>query len=129
MRNTPDLPLRAATGRAPARPGRVLLVWVLVAALLGGGSTACTTAQMRTPPSVDALEQVPVGARVRIVTRAGTALDLRVTAATNETLTGRDRYFRSHDLPRDEIASIEAPPQQDWWVALFFFAIVFVART
>lgn len=124
MRNTPDLPARAWTRRS-----RRLLSWLLVSALIGAGSTACTTAQMREPPSVDALGHVPVGARVRIVTRAGTALDLRVTAATDEKLTGRDRYFRSHDLPRDEIASIEAPPQQDWWVALFFFAIVFVART
>ena len=84
---------------------------------------------MTATPSVDALDRIPPGTRVRITTREGDTLRLKVTEASAASVSGRDRYFRQHDVPREQIEDIEAPPQNDWAVALLFFLLVFVART
>ena len=105
------------------------LGWLLAAAAVSFGATGCSTAQMATPASAEALEEIPIGTRVRVVTRDGQRLRLKVTATAEDSLSGRDRYFRRHELARTEIAEIDAPPQNDWWVALFWVGIVFVART
>ena len=132
MRNAPAVPDRrpAPAGRrcCEGRSLRAVIVWLLVAAL-GAGPAGCTTAQMAEPPSADALERIPLGTRVRIQTHAGEMLSLKVTGRSEAVLAGRDRYFRRYEIPREDIAAIEAPPQNDWWVALFFVGIVFVART
>lgn len=122
--------MRNTWNRESARPRRrsaaVALAGLLAAA---AALTGCTTAQMPAPPAVDALASVPVGTRVRVVTREGETLRLKVTAATSEALTGRDRYFRSHELRREDIAEIDAPPRNDTWVAVFLFALFFLARS
>lgn len=132
MRNDADPPPRSARPRcanpAAARATRGLVAWVLIVAL-GLGPAGCTTAQMGTPPSVDALDRIPPGTRVRITTREGDTLRLKVTGATTAAVSGRDRYFRRHEVPREQIEDIDAPPQNDWAVALLFFVLVFVART
>jgi hypothetical protein len=84
---------------------------------------------MSAPPSADTLDRIPPGTRVRIKTREGDTLRIRVTEASAEAVAGRDRYFRQHEVPRERIEDIEAPPQNDWVVALLFFVLVFVART
>ena len=84
---------------------------------------------MNTPPSVDALERIPPGTRVRITTREGDTLSIKITEATNAVVAGRDRYFRQYEVSREQIEDIDAPPQNDWVVALLFFVLVFVART
>ena len=99
----------------------------LVTALLCFGATGCTTAQMSSPPSRDALEQIPLGARVLVTTETDETLRLKVTGATPNALRGRDRHFREYELNRDEIREIDAPRQNDWWVALAWVSIVFIA--
>lgn len=84
---------------------------------------------MSAPPSVDTLDRIPHGTKVRITTHEGDTLRIKVTKASAEAVSGRDRYFRQHEVPRERIEDIEAPPQNDWVVALLFFVLVFVART
>jgi hypothetical protein len=130
MRNAPDRRGFEADARVPRRRAARNTTWsLLVAAMLATGPAGCTTAQMSEPPSVEALERIPAGTRLRVTTRAGETLRLTVTDASPGVLAGRDRYFRRYELPREDIASIEAPAQSDWWVALLFVAVVFVAGT
>jgi hypothetical protein len=132
MRNDADPPPRPTRPRRADRAGggaaRGRPVWLLIAAL-ALGPVGCTTAQMNTPPSVDALERIPPGTRVRITTREGDTLSIKITEATDAAVAGRDRYFRQHEVSREQIEDIDAPPQNDWVVALLFFVLVFVART
>ena len=109
-----------------AGPWRFVCMLVAVLAL---GQLGCTTAQMSAPPSADALERIPPGTRVRITTRAGDTLAIKVTEASADAVSGRDRHFRLHEIAREQIDDIEAPPQNDFVVALLFFLLVFVART
>ncbi len=84
---------------------------------------------MSAPPSVDALDRIPPGTRVSITTRDGGTLRLKVTEASAAAVSGRDRHCRHHEVPREQIEAIEAPPQNDWAVAVLFVLLVFVART
>jgi hypothetical protein len=132
MRNDADRPHRPAwPGRADGagagagpRLAACLLIAVLAIATLG-----CTTAQMSTPPSADTLDRIPPGTWVRITTREGDTLRIKVSEASADAVSGRDRYFRQHEVAREQVSDIEAPPQNDWVVALLFFLLVFVART
>ena len=127
MRNAPDRPI-SRKAQHPAemlRRGQSLLA--LFTALLCFTAGGCTTPQMSNAPSPDALEQIPVGARVHVTTDRDETLKLRVTGTTSNSLRGRDRHFREYELTRDEIRQIDAPRQNDWWVALAWVSIVFIA--
>jgi hypothetical protein len=125
----PDSPMTADSGEAAAAGRARRRLACLLAILLAVTQTGCSTPQMDHPPTVEALERIPIGTRVTIRTRDGASLRLKVTDTRPDGLSGRDRFFGVHELRREDIAAIEAPPQNDGWVALFFFAIVFVART
>ena len=99
----------------------------LCAALLCVAAGGCTTPQMSSPPSPDALEEIPVGARVLVTTSDDETLRLKVTGTAPDALSGRDRHFREYRLTRDDIRRIDAPRQNDWWVALAWVSIVFFA--
>lgn len=113
----------AGSGTGPAR--RIREIGALTAMIvigLGG----CVTRPGGSDVYPDHLERLPSGARVELTTRDGRQLRLRITEATPTGLRGVDRHFRSYELAREEIDGLSIVPQNDWAVALAFFAVVFV---
>lgn len=98
----------------------------LLTLLVALGLSACATQPGGPNVFPDHLERLPVGARVEVKTRQGQQLKLRVTTAMPTGIRGVDRHYRSYALAVDDIESLEVMRQNDWVVALAFFAVVFV---
>ena len=76
--------------------------------------------------TADNLEAIPVDASVSVTTVEGDEVRLRVTDVGPDHIEGIDRHFREYRFERDEIREIRGRPQNDLFVALAFFAVVFV---
>lgn len=113
----------AGSGNGPAKRIRDIgALAVIIVIGLGG----CVTRPGGVDVYPDHLDRLPPGARVEVTTRDGRELRLRVTEATATGLRGVDRHYRSYELSRDDISGLSVVPQNDWVVALAFFAVVFV---
>ena len=112
-------------GSGPGPPGRVRHIGLLVVMFVVGLG-GCVTRPGGSDVYPDHLERLPSGARVEVTTRDGRQLRLRITEATATGLRGVDRHFRSYELTREDIDELSVVPQNDWVVALAFFAVVFV---
>jgi hypothetical protein len=113
----------AGSGPGPAKRVHDFgLLAVIIAIGLGG----CVTRPGGSDVYPDHLDRLPSGARVEVTTRDGRQLRLRITEATATGLRGVDRHFRSYELAPEDIDELSVLPQNDWVVALAFFAVVFV---